>query len=98
MIDDIIGRLIGLAFFLALAFLEPRLNAWLAARTENEKAARLLSTIAEYVRAADQMYKAEDPTGELRNNYVKEQLTSIGIEITEEVDAHIESAVLQLHK
>lgn len=96
--SEILGRLIGLAFFLACVYIEPKLTAWLSAKTGNEKLAILRTTIAEYVRAADQMFKTDDPTGEVRNDYVKEQLVSIGIEITDAIDAYIESAVLQLKK
>jgi len=93
---SVIGRLLGAAAVIVAAYLTPKVKLWLECKAGTEATNGIILMVRELVKAADQLYKTEDPTGEIRNAYVKEQLKALGIEITNEVDAHIEAAVFDL--
>lgn len=98
MILEAIGKLLALAVASAMIWLTPKIRAWLEARIGLEKTKKLFEQIGKFVEAADQLYKQEDPTGEIRNMYVKEQLTKLGVAITAEINAYIEGAVFEINR
>lgn len=75
-----------------------QIKPWLEAKIGKEKLDRLVLIVTELVRCAEQMLKEDDPTGEKRKAYVVQQLVDLGYEITEPINAIIESQVLALHK
>lgn len=95
---DIIGRLLGIAVFCAVTAILPDVKSWIKLRIDEDTLDGLKKIIVAFVKAADQMYKLDDPTGEIRNKYVKDSLKELSIAITDEVNAYIESAVLDLKK
>lgn len=92
----IIGRLIGALLVCFVAYITPKVNTWLNLKSESEATALTIELIREFVAAADQLFKADDPTGEIRNKYVKKQLEQLGYTITEEINAYIEASVYYL--
>ena len=104
-IFDAIGKILAAAVVSAIIYLTPKAKAvlaeakkWLEAKIGLENTNKLFAQIDKFVEAADQLYKADDPTGEIRNNYVKGQLTNLGIAITAEINGYIESSVFKHHK
>ena len=97
-IFDAIGKLLAAAAVSAIIYLTPKVQAWLTAHIGLENTNKLFAQIDAFVEAADQLYKEDDPTGEIRNNYVKTQLTNLGIAITAEINGYIESSVFKHHK
>lgn len=97
-IQKIVIDLLAALFVGAFCYVVPKLKLWLVAKAGAEAANGIILTVEQFVLAADQMFKADDPTGMLRNQYVKEQLTKLGIAITEEINAYIEASVLKLKK
>lgn len=96
-IISIIGKLIAAAFVGVVTYIVPKVKAWLeshTSKTDQEKTKLLITSFAE---AAEQLLHDEDPDGSKRMNYVKNQLTSIGIGITADVIAMIESAVWEIN-
>lgn len=90
---EIIGKILGAVVVAIIAYLTPKFNAWLEAKVGEEKAEVLRRLIMELVTAADQLFKADDPTGQIRKRYVEQQIEALGYKITEDVNAMIESAV-----
>lgn len=86
---NIVGKLLAALVVGILTYFTPKINALL----ETWKIKGLVSS---FVEAADQMFKAEDPDGSIRNAYVKEQLEALGVIINEKVNAYIESKVFEL--
>lgn len=94
---SIIGKLIAAAFVGVVTYLAPKVKMWLethASKTEQEKVRILIQSFAE---AAEQLLYESDDTGFKRMAYVKNQLTAVGIGITDEIVAMIESAVWEIN-
>ena len=92
-IFEIIGSLLGALVVGLLAYLVPKARAWLESNTDKATQERILAMVRSACRAAEQLLKAEDPTGEKRKQYVIEQLRLLGVEITEAVLSMIEGEV-----
>ena len=99
--DDIIaivGKVLAAAVVALLACLVPKIKTWLEAKIGSERTAKVLLLIENFVTAADQLYKADDPTGVIRKKYVEDQLKQLGYAITDELNSFIESAVKKCNK
>lgn len=71
----------------------PKLRALLKASLSAEEYDTLEKLIIALVKAAEQTLKEDDPTGQLRKNYVVTQLAALNYEMTEQINAMIEAAV-----
>lgn len=80
-----------------LAWIAPKVKAWLETNTDAATQEMLRKTIRSFVQAADQMYHDSDSTGKLRKQYVQNQLADMGIEITEAVLSMIEGFVWEVN-
>ena len=96
-IYEIIGKLLAAFFVGLLAYLTPKVKEWLEARTGKDHYDQLLQLVRAFARAAEQLYHDADPSGEARNRFVREQLTALGVEITESVINMIEGAVWEIN-
>lgn len=94
---EIVVRILGALLACGLIYFIPKINAYLNETLGEEKALKLKRLVMEFVRAAEQLYKEEDPDGTIRKKYVEEQLKSLGYEITEYINGLIESEVLVLN-
>lgn len=74
-------------------YLVPYLKARLSAANQEE----LIQLVENLVKAAEQLFTAEK-SGEQKKAYVVDALAKDGVEITESVNAMIESAVYSLDK
>ena len=92
-IYEIIGSLLGALVVGLLAYLTPKVKAWLEENADKTAQEVVLALVRSFCRAAEQLLKAEDPTGEQRKQYVIEQLRLLGVEITEAVLSMIEGEV-----
>lgn len=95
--EQIIDMVIRLLAIILIAYVLPELKQWLANKIGEEKAAKLAEYIEKFVKAAEQMYKETDTTGELRKQYVVDNLIKLGYVITDEVNAKIESEVFDVN-
>ena len=96
-IYEIIGKLLAAAFFALLAYLTPRVKEWLEARTNKDHYDQLMQLVQAFAKAAEQLFRDADPSGEARNRFVREQLELLGVEITEAVLNMIEGAVWEIN-
>ena len=96
-IYEIIGKLLAAVFVALLAYLTPKAKAWLEANASRDTQERLQQLVRAFARAAEQLYHDTDPGGEARNRFVREQLTALGVEITEAVINMIEGAVWEIN-
>ncbi len=87
---EIIGNLLAAFAVGLLAYLTPKLKAWLIAQN-------IRKMVQAFARAAEQLYHDQDPSGEVRQKFVQEQLRAMGVEITEAVINMIEGAVWEIN-
>ncbi len=97
MSQQIIDIAVKLLAIILVAYVLPEFKKWLAIKIGDEKAAKLAEYIEKFVKAAEQMYKDSDTTGEMRKEYVMEQLRRLGYVITDEINARIESEVFEIN-
>lgn len=100
MLNEIVTLLVKFVAFLLAGFilaLIPRVKEWLDGKISQIDNETLALIVKSFVEAAEQMYKAEDPTGTKRKAYVEKNLTELGVKITEEINALIEQAVYQVN-
>ena len=96
-IYEIIGKLLAAAFLALVAYLTPRAKAWLEANASRSTQEQIQQLVRSFARAAEQLYHDTDPSGEARNRFVREQLTALGVEVTEAVLNMIEGAVWEIN-
>ena len=96
-IYEIIGKLLAAVFVALVAYLTPKAKAWLEANASRDTQERLQQLVRSFARAAEQLYHDTDPSGEARNRFVREQLTALGVEVTEAVLNMIEGAVWEIN-
>lgn len=100
MTDTIINLIVEVVFALfALGgiYCLTQISKRLKAEIESGDADEFEKMLYKFVKAAEQMFKKDDPTGEKRKAYVVERLCELGIKITEEINALIEAAVFDLN-
>lgn len=90
-ISNILGMLLALGLYAVLRRVADKFGLQ---ASEDE----LRKIIFDFVKAAEQTLKADDPTGELRRKFVLDQLTALGYEITDTIKAAIESAVWEVNQ
>ena len=96
-IFNIIGSILGAAFVAILAWVGAKFKEWIATKVDKETQDILYGIIDNFVRAAEELYKEEDPSGIIRKTYVQENLRKLGYLINEEVNAYIESKVFDIN-
>ena len=96
-IYEIIGKRLAAFVVALLAYLAPKAKTWIMANISKTTQENLLRLIRSFARAAEQLYHDTDPSGEARNRFVREQLTALGVEITEAVINMIEGAVWEIN-
>ena len=69
----------------------------LKTKVEAQQASELDRLIYDFVAAAEQQLKEDDPDGTKRKAYVVEQLNAVGIAISQEINARIEAAVYEIN-
>ena len=94
---EITGNLLAAFVVGLLAYLAPWVKAWFLANTDAATQRRLQLLVQSFARAAEQLYHDQDPSGEVRQKFVQEQLRALGVEITEAVINMIEGAVWEIN-
>lgn len=94
---DVIAKVCAAGIVMIIAYLAPKVKAWLVQQIGETEEARLEATIKTLVEAAEQMLKEDDPTGEKRKAYVEEQLQRLSIPVNDFVNALIEQAVRNIN-
>lgn len=96
-IYEIIGSILA-AFVIGLFYrLYPKVKAWFEATTSKADQEKIRQLVRSFARAAEQLFHDTDPTGAQRNKFVREQLTALGIEITEAILNMIEAEVWEIN-
>ena len=96
-IYEIIGKLLAAVFVGLLAYLTPKAKGWLEANMHKSAQDQIQQLVRAFARAAEQLYHDTDPSGEARNRFVREQLTALGVEVTEAIINMIEGAVWEIN-
>lgn len=92
---EIIGKLLAAVVVALIAYIEPIIKAWITAKVEQIKNDKLRLLVLTFVDSAEQQYK-EPKSGAQKKEYVITELKKLGYELTEELNAMIESAVYNL--
>lgn len=93
----LLGKLIAAVFVAVVTYLTPKIKSWLDVHTTKTSQQTIKIFIESFAQAAEQLLHDNDPDGSKRMDYVKNQLTEIGIGITSEVVSMIESAVWEIN-
>ena len=96
-IMNVIIRVLAMLLALGAGYLGRFLVNWLKSNLDEKAKAKLDLFITELVAAAEQMYKKDDPDGSVRLGYVQEMLVEAGYDITNAVQALIESKVFEIN-
>jgi hypothetical protein len=96
-IIDIVIKILATLLALGAGWLGTYLINLVRAKLSATNAEKLDLFVAELVAAAEQLYKAKDPTGTIRFDYVKTMLVQSGYEITDAVKALIEAKVFDIN-
>lgn len=96
-IYEIVGILLAATFVVLLAYLTPKAKAWFEANADAATQEKIRMLVQSFARAAEQLYHAQDPDGNLRLKFVHQQLQALGVEITEAVLNMIEGAVWEIN-
>ena len=94
---EIIGNLLAAFVVGLLAALVPKAKAWFEDNTNAATQENIRRLVQSFARAAEQLYHDQDPSGEVRQKFVQEQLRALGVEITEAVINMIEGAVWEIN-
>ena len=94
---EIIGNLLAAFVVGLLAALVPKAKAWFEANTNAATQENIRRLVQSFARAAEQLYHDQDPSGEVRQKFVQEQLRALGVEITGAVINMIEGAVWEIN-
>ena len=100
MLNEIVTLLVKFVAFLLAGFilaLIPKVKEWLDGKISQIDNETLALIVKSFVEAAEQMYKAGDPTGTKRKAYVEDNLTRLGFKITAEINALIEQTVYHVN-
>lgn len=92
-----INEILSVVFALVIVVISRYLIPYLKTRLEKEGQEKLVELIEALVQAAEQIYTGVKQ-GEQKKKYVVKALAADGVEITESVNAMIESAVYSLDK
>ena len=95
---NLISKIILAAILMLIAYLTPKVKAWLTEKVGEARANKLMAIIFPLCKAAEQLYKETDDTGNIRHGYVLKELEKLGIAVTEEVEAFIESCVFDINR
>lgn len=93
----VIGKLIAAVFVGIVAYLTPVVREWFKSHTSKTDQEKIKILIDSFVHAAEQLLHDKDPDGKLRMDYVKNQLTALGIGITADIVSMIEGAVWEVN-
>lgn len=101
--EEILGSVFKTAAILLMADIiyigkkvGPLAVAWFKSKLSIDQEQKLDKLVYELTAAADQMYKADDPEGTIRYEYVMEALEDAGYKITNAIIAKVESYVFHL--
>lgn len=96
-IFDIIIKVVATLLALGAGLLGKYLINLLKANLDEKNNERLDLFVAELVAAAEQIYKKDDPNGDIRYDFVIDKLVGAGYEITEAIEVLIESKVFEIN-
>lgn len=99
---EIITLLLRLAIVIITGVIVPAVKKWIDSKTENEKLVQLRQAAETAVYAAEQLYHAADPDGEIRRRYAHKivSVTSLrlGFALSEgEIDSLVQAAVQEIN-
>ena len=94
---DIVVKILAALLTMGITYVLTKVKKFLESRMSETDMDMLENLISSFCQAAEQQFKEDDPTGEKRLEYVKEQLVKLGYEITDLIQAEIESAVWKIN-
>ena len=93
---NIVAKILGFIFALVLTWLATMIKSYIAKTADTMEDEKLKDLVSVFVSAAEQQYKAMEHSGANKKDYVTSELAKLGYELTEYLNALIESAVYKL--
>jgi len=94
-IITLIVKILSAILAIGIAFIIPKATAWLTERVGAMQAEKIMTLVKTFVQSAEQLYW--NKTGLERKDYVLENLAKLGYDLTDEINAYIESEVFRVH-
>lgn len=94
---EIVGKILAAAVVGIVAILAPKVVKWMNTNMWATSNKNIQTLVKSFVEAAEQLFHDDDPTGEKRNQFVRDQLAELGIEVTQVIINMIEGAVWEVN-
>lgn len=97
LITEQLARLLAVFAAGIVLYLAPKVREWFMSGSDKNTQERIHQMIMAFAKAAEQLFHDTDPSGAKRHNFVRKQLSAVGVEVTEGVLNMIEGAVWEIN-
>lgn len=96
-ITEQLARLLAIFAAGLVLYLAPKVREWFMSSSDKNTQERVHQMVIAFTKAAEQLFHDTDPSGAKRHNFVRKQLSALGVEVTEGVLNMIEGAVWEIN-
>lgn len=97
LITSLLARLLAVLAAGLVLYLAPKARDWFMSSSDKITQERIHQMVMAFTRAAEQLFHDTDPSGAKRHNFVRKQLSALGVEVSEGVLNMIEGAVWEIN-
>ena len=96
-ITEQLARLLAIFAAGLVLYLAPKVREWFMSSSDKNTQERVHQMVIAFTKAAEQLFHDTDPSGAKRHNFVRKQLSALGVEVTEGVLNMIEGALWEIN-
>lgn len=97
LITSLLARLLAVLAAGLVLYLAPKVRDWFISSSDKIAQERIHQMVLAFTKAAEQLFHDTDPSGAKRHNFVRKQLSALGVEVSEGVLNMIEGAVWEIN-
>lgn len=97
LITSLLARLLAVLAAGLVLYLAPKARDWFMSSSDKIAQERIHQMVLAFTKAAEQLFHDTDPSGAKRHNFVRKQLSALGVEVSEGVLNMIEGAVWEIN-
>lgn len=97
LITSLLARLLAVLAAGLVLYLAPKARDWFMSSSDKITQERIHQMVLAFTKAAEQLFHDTDPSGAKRHNFVRKQLSALGVEVSEGVLNMIEGAVWEIN-
>lgn len=97
LVTSMLAKLLAVFAAGLVLYLAPKIREWFKFSSDKITQERIHQMIIAFTKAAEQLFHDSDPSGAKRHNFVRKQLSSLGVELSEGVLNMIEGAVWEIN-